>query len=235
MLLAFGAPLVLMRRKPMVVNGLLVTFAFFFVFWALTGQYLRYLLPAFALMCLACAWGVARYLRRSVLLRWATALSLAVWLAFAPLFCLPACRAALPVVLGHETEDAYLSRTFGGYDAMHWAALNSPAAARFAVFGEPRCFYLDRSFFLADDMHNNWLNYRSIDSGAALVSALRQLGATDILWNSVPLGNGGAGNAPPFIAQAVAAGTVQLVFAAHGYGVYHIVAPQQNGRVGDAN
>ncbi|HVF11241.1 MAG TPA: glycosyltransferase family 39 protein, partial [Abditibacteriaceae bacterium] len=111
-LLACGAPLVLMRRKPPIIGFVLWSFVFCFAFWAVTGQYLRYLLPPFALLCLACGWGLEKYLARSALLKWTAALALTAWLVFTPALTLWNARGNLPVIMGRQTPDAYLSRIF---------------------------------------------------------------------------------------------------------------------------
>jgi hypothetical protein len=55
-----------------------------------------------------------------------------------------------------------------------------------------------------------------------MVAALRALKTTHILWNSDFLTNGGAGNEPPHIEEAMAAGSVKLIYEARGYRVYEL-------------
>jgi 4-amino-4-deoxy-L-arabinose transferase-like glycosyltransferase len=221
-LLAFGLPLVFMQRKPRLIGFLLWTFAVFWVFWFATSQQIRYLLPTLALLCLCCGWGVLRLSARSALLKWTCALTLALWFVFVPAQTLWRMRDVLPVVSGAEAPEQYLARTFPGYSAMQWASQNTPQDARFAVYGEPRCFYLQRDYFFADDPHNNLIDYGAIHSGAQLVAALQKLGATHVLWNTQPERNGGFGGAPPQIEEAVSDGTLQQIFEARDYRVYRI-------------
>jgi 4-amino-4-deoxy-L-arabinose transferase-like glycosyltransferase len=228
-LLAFSVPLLAIRGKPRIVGFMLWSFAFFVVFWAATGQYVRYLIPAFALLCLACGWGVQKYLGRSPILKWTTAAALVAWLAVTPALTLWSARSTLPVIAGRETPENYLTRTFAGYEAMHWASIQTPVTARFAVYGEPRDFYLQRDYFWADDMHNNLIDYGKIRSGEDLTRALRQLGATHVLWNTVPGRNGGVGGPPPQIEDAITRGYMRLLFPVNsntsegrGYRVYEI-------------
>jgi len=223
-LLAFGAPLLFIQSKPRVVNFMLCSFAFFWLFWTLTAHYLRYLLPAFALLCIACGWAIERFLGRSAPLRLATAITFVIWLCITP-FLTPyllfgQVRAALPVILGRQTQDDYLSRNFVGYRAMKWANENTPPTARFAVWGEPRCYHLDRDYFFADSFHNTLIDYEQIKSGDDLVSALRNLRATHVLVNTDPAGTAGVGTAPPQLEQAVASGQVNLIFESRVYKIY---------------
>jgi len=222
LLLAFGAPLVFVRRKPVVIGLVMWNFAFCFVFWAATGQYLRYLVPPFALLCLACGWGVEKYLKRSAILKWTTALTLAVWLACGLVMTLWHARSSLPVISGQQTPDAYLSRTFPAYDALHWASLNTSANARFAVYGEPRCFYLRRDYFWADDIHNNLIDYSQVKTGDDFVRELRRLGATHLLWSANAGRTGGAGGPPPQIEVAIEQKLLIPLFEAKGFRIFQI-------------
>ena len=221
-LLVFGAPLVFVRRKPALIGLILWYFAFCFIFWAATGQYLRYLLPPFALLCLVCGWGIEKYLSRSRLLKWTTALALAAWLGFTPLLTLWNGRGVLPIVLGQQTPSDYLSRNFTGYDAMIWVSANTPANARVAVYGEPRCFYLQRDYFWADDMHNNLIDYSKVKTGDDFVRELAAQRATHVLWNTVPAQNGGTGAPPSQIQVAIEQGLLSPLYQARGYHVFQI-------------
>lgn len=225
-LLAFGAPLLFMRRKPLVVGFVLWSFLFFWVFWAATSQQLRYLIPAFGILSLACGWGAQEYLRRSRMLKWTAAATLAGWLLFAPAYTAWSGRRNLPVVTGRATPEQFLDRTFSGYAAMNWASTQTPEKARFAVYGEPRCFYLKRDYFWADDPHNNLIDYSRVKNGADLVRELNGLGATHVLWNEGPVRgivNGGVFGPPPQFEQAVEQGLIQPIFEANAYRVYEIV------------
>jgi hypothetical protein len=221
-LLAFGLLLVFMRRKPPLIGFLLWTFAAFWVFWFVTSQQIRYLLPMLALLCLCCGWGVLRLMARGALLKTTCALALVAWFVFVPVHTLWRMRDVLPVVMGAQTPEAFLTRTFAGYTAMQWASRNTSPLVRFAVYGEPRCFYLQRDYFWADDPHNNLVDYSALRSGALLAAALQKMGATYVLWNSEAVRNGGFGGAPSHFDEAVREGLFQPVFQARGYCVYRI-------------
>jgi hypothetical protein len=219
-LLAFGLPLFFMRRKPALIGFLLWTFLLFWVFWFVTSQQIRYLLPTAALLCLCCGWGVLRLAARGPVLKWTCALTLGAWLLFAPAYVIHRMSDVFPVVLGTETPDVFLTRTFPGYEAMQWASTNTPNDARFAVYGEPRCFYLRRDYFWADDAHNNLIDYTRVTSGAQLIAALKAQGATHLLANTQAAQNGGFGGPPAQMESAVSRGLLKLLFEARGYRVY---------------
>jgi hypothetical protein len=212
MLLALGLPLLAFKKKPGPVGFVLWTFAFFWVFWSVTGQYLRYLVPAYAVLCIACGWGASAYLSRGALLRWTAAIALSLWLLATPCMLLKNAGGSFPVITGRETPEAYLQRSFSGYEAMRRASQETPVNARFAVWGEPRCFYLERDYFWADDEHNNLIDYASIENADGLISQLKQLGATHVLWNSAAVQNGGFGTPPPQLQQAIDAGRLRPLF-----------------------
>jgi hypothetical protein len=221
-LLAFGAPLLFMKRKPRAVGFALWSFLFFWLFWAATGQYLRYLVPAFAILCLACGWGIERYLQRGAILRCTVGFSLVAYFAVTPLLTILNAGGSLAVIGGGESVEAYLTRTFRGYDAMQWASKSTPENARFAVYGEPRCFYLRRDYFWADDAHNNLIDYEEANTPAKLIAALKALGATHVLWNSEPERNGGFGGAPAALPGAIEQGLLSWRYEEGGYRVYQI-------------
>ena len=217
-LLAFGLPLLLVRRKPWIINFLLGSFAFYGLFWFETGQYLRYLVPAFALLCLPCAWMVEKCLSRTQFLKWTTAICLTLWLFLTPILTLKDGLNALDVTFGLVTPQEYLSRSFAPYDAMRRASAETPQTARFAVYGEPRTLYLERDYFWADDPHNNLIDYAKIKTGADFVKALKAQGATHIFWNTQPA----FGGPPSQMQEAIAKNLVEFLFDVKGCRVYRL-------------
>lgn len=220
-LLAFGLPMIFVRRKPWLIGFLGWSFVFYGLFWFATGQYVRYLMPAFALWCLPCGWMADKFLRRSALLKYTAGTALVAWCLFAPLVTGNNARSSFGVIFGQETPDDYLTRTFVPYPAMRWASQNTPKAARFAIYGEPRDYYLDRDYFWADDPHNNLIDYARIHDGADFVKALRSLGATHVFSCDPPSFGG-----PPLgpMQDAIQRGLLQQLFEARGCRIYKIAA-----------
>lgn len=227
--LAFGVPLLLVRRKPWIINFLLVSFAFYGLFWFVTGQYLRYLVPAFAILCLPCAWMAEKCLSRTKFLKWTTAICLTLWFLLTPFLMLNDAEKrggrnmdgpnTLDVVRGVISPQAYLSRMFGPYDAMQWSFTQTPEDACFAVYGEPRTLYLERDYFWADDPHNNLIDYAKIKGSADLIKALKAQGATHVFVNTDINIFGGE---PPLVQQAHNEGLLELLEEAKGCRVYRI-------------
>jgi len=224
-LLALGVPAFLARRKGAYVGFLAWLFAFLWLFWAFTSQQVRYLFPALGVLCVLSGWVLCTRLTR---FRIASLLAFAgagAWLLFAPVLALKQAKGSLSVISGGETPDHYLRRTVAGYDAMSWINQNTPPQSHFAVWGEPRDFYLQRTFFWADAPHNLLIPYATISKPEQLAAALKGLGATHVLINRVPGKNGGFGGPPPQFDAMVSGGQAHLIFplngeSGHGYEVY---------------
>ena len=220
---ALGIPALFAPAKNAQLKFLSWFFAFLWVFWALTSQQIRYLFPALGLLCVIGAWGALHFSPRLPISRKVGAIFLILWLGFAPLVTIWRARGNFPVLSGAITPETYLSRAFAGYDAMQWISKNTDKRAEIAVWGEPRCFYLDRAYFWADDEHNSLLDYLKIQTPQQLATALKNTGATHVLWNFNAAQNGGFGGPPqPLWDQTVASGAAQTIFEANGYRVYEL-------------
>ena len=221
---AFGLPALLCRNKPRPVLLVASLFVFLWIFWALTSQQVRYLFPALALLSVVAGWGMAHWAPRLTLARWIGGVGLAAWLLFAPMFTARNASGSFRVIRGAQTPTDYLTRTFPDYSAMQWINANTPATARVAVYGEPRDFYLNRSYFWADDGHNQIINYPKISTGAQLAAALKAQGATHVLANFAAARNGGVFGPPqPRFDEMVSSGAATLIFDnMRGYRVYQL-------------
>lgn len=222
-LFVLGIPALFMKGKPREIGLCACFFGFLWLFWAFTSQQIRYLLPALGLLALVAGWGVVEVAPRLRIARLVGVVSLALWFLFAPAITLWRARDTFPVLSGAQTSEQYLRRTFSGYDAMSYANKTTPKDARFAVYGEPRCFYLDRAYFWADQGHNTLVDYSKMQDGAALVAALKGLGATHVLANFNSGRNGGVFDPPqPLMDEAVASEKLVLLNEFNGYRVYRI-------------
>ena len=223
-LLAFGAPLLFARGKPRWIRFAGWSVLFFALVWALSSQTIRYALPLFALICWPCGWGIEMYARRSAFLKWTACGFFVVWLAWSPAVVAWQSRAAWPVVSGQQTPDDYLRRRAPGFVAMQEINGKTPPHARIAVYGEPRCFYLERDYFWADAANNTLIDYAAIHSARDWTNALQKLGATHVLVNLAPGENAGYGAVPTYLQEAKTQGLVREIFRTRFYSVLEITA-----------
>ncbi len=220
LLLALGAPAVLMRRKPPQLKAWMLAVGAMWIFWALTGQYARYLLPALALWSAACGWCAARLLERP-LLRLLLSGVLGLWCVVSLGLSALNSTSSWDVVLGRRQPVEWLASTFPGWKAMSWINLHVPENEGVAVWGEPRCLYLDRKYLWADDPHNNLLDYSRLRDWPSLKAALNKLGTSWILWNTNAGRNGGVFGPSAEVARLIEA-NAHFQFEARGYRVYSL-------------
>ncbi len=222
-LFALGIPALFARHKPRPIALAGAFFGFLLTFWFFTSQQIRYLIPSLGFLALLGGWGAVHFAPRLRIAGKIGAVFLACWFVFAPLWLLHNNRSNWGVLSGAQTPTAYLSRAFSGFDAMNYANQNLSPDAKIAVFGEPRCFYLNRAYFWADDAHNDLIDYAALRNGADFARALKKLGATHVLWNTKWKENGGVFDAPqPLMDNAIAAGNLTLITDLRGYRIYRI-------------
>jgi hypothetical protein len=91
---------------------------------------------------------------------------------------------AVPVVLGGESRENYLTRTMPDlYPALRFVN-TLPARSRVAFYDEVRGFYADRDYFWANPLQHTLVPYEELPDGRALGSFLREkLGITHVLIN----------------------------------------------------
>jgi hypothetical protein len=193
---------------------------FLTAFWIASTHQVRYYLPGLALFCFAAAYTL-RFADQS--LTFAPKVirgGLVLWLAFSLLFFVRQGGSAWGVVTGRVAPATYLSG-FGAYLPMTWASQATPPTAKFAVYGEPRCFYLDRDYFWANREHSTLIDYSKIKSPEDLVKALRGQGATHVLL-ALPGAVGIFGSPPPYWQEALDRGLVVPLTELNHYGIYEI-------------
>ncbi len=132
--------------------------AIVFLFWLFSSQQLRYLLPILPVLAIAIVMSVEKIFEQSGgarLLAGATlAVTAAAGLTVSAAWFLQ--RAPLRVVMGGETEDAYLARNIDYYPYYQW--LNSeadPQEATWLINMRRDTYHLDRPF-ISDYLFEDW-------------------------------------------------------------------------------
>ena len=141
--------LFLSRESPVlrVVWLLVVTYSFI---WFLTCQQVRFLLPVVPLAAVACASMIQHLQERGASIRIATRATLAAALTSGFLITGVYNARLIPVVVGLESKDSFLSRTTWFYDDIEWMNQFLPGDAR-VLFLARAGYYLDRNYIKGDD------------------------------------------------------------------------------------
>lgn len=181
--LALLGALILIRSKPRALTLTLWLFLPLWVWWFLSMQLERYLLPSLVLIVPAAGYAAYRGLQSGQvggqLFRWA----LGLWAAAAILITAWIVAPAVPVVFGLESRDAYLTRTLDVYPPSKFISERTPPDAVVATYGEVRTFYFDRDALWAETGHSDLIEYQSMKGPEDLVKRYKELGITHVLVN----------------------------------------------------
>ena len=181
--LAFLAVLLVIPNKPRAVKISLWLFLPLWLWWFVSMQLARYLVPSLALLAPAAGYAIFRGLRGGLIARRATTGAVSVWCVIALGIGVLMARPCLPVVLGLQSRDDYLSRSLDVYPVSKYIADNLPPDARVATYGEVRCFYFSRDCFWAESGHSDFFDYAAMRGPEYLVRRYRELGVTHVLLN----------------------------------------------------
>ncbi len=163
-------------------------FAPLWVWWLMSMQLARYLVPSLVLVTpvIGAVWHrlQGRAARAIPLLWLGVAVAMAAYLA-AP---------GVAVVCGMLRQDDYLRATCPVYEASMAVNRIVPPGGKVILYGEPRGFYLDVDYLWGDPGHHRLIPYDRLKTPQGLVAYLRGMGVTDVLINQAFAG--------PFSAQS---------------------------------
>lgn len=134
------------------------------IIWFKLTQQSRYLITDFAVISALIA-SVLYLDARFKIARFAFTIAF-VFIAFFGIYTLtPAIKSSIPVVLGTESQDQYLSRTLDIYNCENYINTNLSQNAKIALYGDTRGFYLNREYIWADPGHNTIFtrHFKSVD------------------------------------------------------------------------
>lgn len=182
--------LLLLRGPPPAARVTLWLFLLLWLWWFVSMQLGRYLLPSLAMLAPAAGYVFARYVRGgrsgSYFMVVAMVLGAGTALGIVALLALP----AAPVALGMESREAYLLENLDVYEPSQYIADNLPKTACIAVYGEVRTYYSQRDVLWAEYGHSDLIPYGQIGDSSQLIERFRELGVTHVLLNQAYL--------PPF-------------------------------------
>jgi len=174
-------PLLLLLKRPRAVGWIMLVFAALWVWWLMSMQLARYLLPSLALTAPAAGWAAAEAERRGGALRAAAKLAMGLWPALVLLIMAVYVYPQVAPALGLQSEEQYLTASLDVYPVSHYVAEHTPPDAIVALYGEPRGYYLERTHIWAEPGHAALIDYERAQTPEALVAEWRRLGITHVL------------------------------------------------------
>ncbi|MBI3945264.1 MAG: DUF2029 domain-containing protein [Armatimonadetes bacterium] len=131
---------------------------------------------------------------------------------------------ALPVVLGRESREAYLSRTLDVYPVCAYANAALPPDARVMLIHEVRGLYLERDYLWGNEGHHARIPWQEFADEAEMRRFLRrELGVTHVLINHHILAKDarpGKGSWERTLWEAIHAGTLAPEYEARGFSLH---------------
>ena len=181
--LAFLIPLLLIPAKPPAVKVSLWLFLPLWLWWFVSMQLARYLLPSLVLLAPAAGYAIERGLHGGRIARQGTLCAVGLWCVLALGIGWIMAKPCLPVVFGLQSRDDYLNRALDVYPPSAYIAKNLPPNARVATYGEVRTFYFERDCLWAEYGHSDLIDYAAMRRPEDLIRRYQELGVTHVLVN----------------------------------------------------
>lgn len=227
-------PLVLLLRgRPRALSRLMWLFLPLWVWWFMSMQLGRYLLPTLVILAPVAGYAFVRYTRGgrtgSYFVVSAVSLASATALGILMLLVVP----AVPVVFGLETRESYLMRNLEVYEPSAYIAMHTPPDARIATYGEVRTYHFQRDAFWAEYGHSSLIDYNNMKGPQDLIRRYHELGITHVLINQAYLPDlrTSQDTTMRLLREAMESGQLQLVraFPLHRNYLLFAVAPGGGG------
>lgn len=178
----------LTRKDKKILYLLAFSIVWIAQFYAAGGITARWILPSFALLSIVYAFSLIRFFENSQ--KYLKAMVMGALLVYVTLIHVEDPDSferlkRLPVVLGLESRDDYLSRSLEFYDTFQYANKNLPSDAKVFDPWEVRGYYLDRAFFSGNlyNRDNQFGEISRMTSCRAAVEKLRERGVTHVMKN----------------------------------------------------
>ena len=187
------------------LGTLLWLFLPLWVWWLMSMQLTRYLIPSLVLLAPAVGYVWRRLeggIARAIPALWmACALAAVSYLAMSP----------LAVALGVVPQERYLRSACAVYEPSVLLNRIVPPEGKVILYGEPRGFYLDCDYLWGDPGHHRLIPYDELQTPEALVGYLRRMRVTHALINLPQTGGANAGPPVSLLYQAVDRGLARPV------------------------
>jgi len=213
---------VFLRGASVAVKALALFALGSLLLWAVTMQYVRYLLPTLPVLCLLTGYVLVQAFSLRLKSGYALAALGVCSLAFSLLIGVSLLSQEAPVVLGQITPDDYITRGFRPFPAMQFINTQLPANSKIVMYGNPLGFYCDKPYLWGEPTHGTYIPYDTFHSADDLRAYLHKLGVTHILITPsyFPLTPGMSGY-PGWVYQ-LTAGSGPPLFSEHGTDVWTV-------------
>ena len=181
LLLAFLPALLVLGKLDRRVKFLLLYSLAAFCAWFVLSQHIRYAIPLLPPLALCAGFAGSEIIRKGRKELRPVAMGAAIIVCIissAILYVLVI--DAIPVVVGAESERAYLTRTIDGLYTMSEVIDALPAGSKVIMYGETRGFYFDTPYMWGNH-HHNMIPYDRLSNANELIHAYRKLGITHVL------------------------------------------------------
>lgn len=157
-----------------------------YAFWWSQPQVPRYLYPLWAVASLAAGAGAAKMAEGDWPARLSVFAGMALPVALSFVVIAEFNRHFVPMLIGRESREAYLSRSVSYYADFRAVSALAPAGSRILVLEALSLYYLDDDYLMGLPPWEGVLDYDKYQNGVDLVTPLRELGITHILWIDKP-------------------------------------------------
>ncbi len=175
-------PLVFMYKRDKFINILLWSSFLLLVFWFVTSQQLRFIIPVLPLALIAIGKPITELDKARMTRTVAAAAIMMILMVNSALFCAVNMKKA-PMAVGLEDKDKYISSYVAEYDAAMFANLNLQGS-RILLAGYSRHYYFDVDYVIGDPRTQGYIDYDLLeDDPEKLFLLLKKDSITHILIN----------------------------------------------------
>ncbi|NQT00207.1 MAG: glycosyltransferase family 39 protein, partial [Candidatus Omnitrophica bacterium] len=182
--LMFIPCLLFLRGVDKRIKYLLLFVAGYALVWmAMPIQFSRYFLPCSAALSIVAGYAISRVAEGDWAIRRVALAFVMVVFCFNAMLLLAKHHFRIPVVLGIETRQSFLTKRVDSYKAIEYINSNLSDSEKVLLF-EPRSYYVQRPYIKGDPQFQMMLDYTTFSDADDLLRELKQLGITHLLLNS---------------------------------------------------
>ncbi|NOR14365.1 MAG: hypothetical protein GQ544_01540, partial [Candidatus Aminicenantes bacterium] len=157
----------------------------FYAVWVIFSQHGRFLLPLVALWSIPCTEAAFKLIKEGGYLRVLSVLILLLGIGMGAVLAPVYASRFIPVVIGAESRDSFLSKTTMFYQDIQWMNNNLPAGS-LVMSDFVNLYYLDRPSIWMNARNAAWIDYSRIETTEDVLKRGIELGITHIFVMSEP-------------------------------------------------